>query len=483
MATGKDLNKTFLKLIDEKRESILNAGLLESTLSGNVTDVSGNNTAFVVNDDMDTYRAINDLKNYLEFSSFHPDHTYDICGVGYVEDGKGKNTSLMIRDEDIAKIADHADDYERLLGIKFPAQIHQMKSKYANSVITGTSVAYPRPKLMSESTQQYEDYLESVYASANIPKKDNIDGIGRQPYPHEQIDFRVDDKQNPAFASEYYLHRYTEERKKAMGANNRGQAQNNRINSGDRLTINESDDVENTPLGRKVGSALNSFDTFFKNESMWRKVRIGAIGCLGGAGLIAVAMANPALSAGVLVGGGVISLAAFAGFKLKDAFNKKVHDWLYGPELPKQEPKQESESRAPQPPAQAPVPPVQPTAPTGTPVPPVQPAASTGTPVPPVQRPSAPAPQKPTIIPEQLDNFLNEAGINMEQYRDIERRVLVAKSELASLDPSSPDFQTKTSEVAELKRQQKDQLMVIEGLMDEMLRDFNVQKNEGRGLA
>ncbi len=497
MATGKELNQSFLKNIDELRENILRDGMNESKLSGNVVDVSGNNTAFVTNDDLDKFRAINALKNYLEFSTFKPEHTYEIYGAIIKEDGKEKATTLFIREEDITKVADMADEFEKLLGIKLPAQIHQAKTKYAKSVVPGTTSMAPRAKLMSESDKQYEEYLEQFYEDLNLPKEENVDGVGRKPYVHETIDYRTSDAVAPNYTSEYYLRRFAIDKAQSLAAaaaNDRG-AQNNRIEDGDRLTVRESDDVEKTPLGRKIGSALNSFDTFFKNQAMWKKIRIGAIGGIAGAGAICFAVSNPPVAVAALYGGALIGGTLYLSKKVGKWAQKKINDWLYGPELEKDRAPQNPENPEPQQTQQQtpPTPPTPPVPPVNSPVPPVnQPssdAAAAGAPGAPSTPPTGgpgpdqqPPVQNPVVIPEQLDQFLAEAGINMEQYREIERRIAVAETELAGTMLNTQAYQIKAAELATLKKQLRDQLLVIEGLMDEMLKDFNIQKSGGRSL-
>lgn len=475
MATGKDLNKDFLNNVDAQIRELLNNGQTESTLSGNVVDVSGNNSCFVVRGEEDKFNALYALKNYLEFSTFQLEHTYEIFGAVVNENGREKVVSLFVREEDMAKLAAKADDYERLLGIRFPAQIHQFKARYAHSVIPGTNAPIPRPKLMSESDKDYEDFLEQTYADLNIEKKENVDGIGRRPYLHEQIDFRESDEFNEAYTSENYIRRFRADRAQSLGQQpNVGRARgNNRIGDNDRLTIRESEDVERTPLGRKIGSSLNSFDTFFKNEPLWRKIRLGALGGLAVGAVGVVAFSNPPLAVAAIWGAGVIGGGIFLGKKIQKIVSKKLNDWLYGPVL-EQEERQEEPT-----PQRAPEPPQQPRRQAERP--PVPPVEDDFQPEPPLRRPQPES--QSTIVPEALDSFLKDAGMNMEQYREVENRVRVVEDELRRLTPGSVEYQLKDQELAVLKQQQREQLEVIEGLLQEMFHDFNIGKEEGRSLC
>ena len=187
MATGKKLNQRFLESIDEERRIILEEGEKESELSGNVIDVCRDGTEFIRVEDEEKYNAINELKNYLEFSSFKLDETYEIPGIE-IPDADEK-INLYIKKDDISKIADKAEIFETLLGIKLPAQIYQCKTRYANEKVPGTNMEIPRPKLMSETTEQYEEYLKSQYSQEDIEPVPTPDNIGRMPYPHEQVEY------------------------------------------------------------------------------------------------------------------------------------------------------------------------------------------------------------------------------------------------------------------------------------------------------
>ena len=68
----------------------------------------------------------------------------------------------------------------------------------------------------------------------------------------------------------------------------------------------------------------------------------------------------------------------------------------------------------------------------------------------------------------------------MSQYRDIENSILLVQSELAKLNPSSREYANKEQELHLLKKQQRDQLQVIEHLMSEMFKEFNME-SKGRG--
>lgn len=480
MATGKDLNHIFLEKMDKKREDYLSRGKTESELSGNVVDVSGNNTEFVSNDDLESFKAINELKNYLEFSTFNPDETYEIPGVKVYQRNREQRVPLYIRKADIGKIADKAEEFEDLLDIKLPAQIYQFQDRYYGDKVPGTNIDIPRPKLMSETGDQYEEYLRSVYEQEDIEPEPSPDGIGRLPYIHEQVDYSIENVLDESFFSEYYLDMQREERLGEMFPNSRTGRPNNRIDEDDEYTVRESDDLERTPLGQKIGATLTTFENTFKNASTWQKLRHAAIGTLVvGAGCF-FAYTNPLAVGTLVVAGGLGTIGGFALKKLVGFVKKKANNWLYGREI-EDVPEEEH-------------PPIENTPPTPTGEPP-QPSrrpnpqgsgsgSGSGAPTPTPGPAPQPQPQTPqTPIPQELDAYFSEAGLNIEQYREIERRIQVAENELSILIPGSPSYQSKQQEIAELKKQQKEELGVIEVLLEDLLSNLKYNNNgQGRQL-
>lgn len=462
MATGKKLNQRFLESIDEERRIILEEGEKESELSGNVIDVCRDGTEFIRVEDEEKYNAINELKNYLEFSSFKLDETYEIPGIE-IPDADEK-INLYIKKDDISKIADKAEIFETLLGIKLPAQIYQCKTRYANEKVPGTNMGIPRPKLMSETTEQYEEYLKSQYSQEDIEPVPTPDNIGRMPYPHEQVEYRSSNAIKDKYISEYYS-LYIEELMLSQipSRAQRSGRRNNRINDDDEFIVRESDDLERTPLGQKIGTGLTSFQNVFKSASTWQKIRHGAIGTLIGGGVLYFAYTNPiaAVSLGLMIGTGVL---LGKGLQHLGRFIKEKKDnWLYGPKIPQDTGGHEQNDNEPANRPPAPAPQSDSDSPSQNP----QPRAQQ---------------QSQTVIPEELDEFLNEAGINITQYREIERRINVAEHELSALIPGSTEYTTKQIEIASLKEQQKDQLQVIEVLLEDMLQNVNAVKAGGMNL-
>lgn len=485
MSTGRKLNQKFLENIDKQRDKILESGQIESQLSGNVIDVSGNNTAFIKEDDQDKYNAINNLKSYLEFNTFALEETYEIPGVTIKENNAQTRVKLYIRKEDIGKIAEEAEKFEALLGIELPAQIYQFKSKYKQININGELDDIPRPKLMSETPEQYEQYLSDFYNNHNIKPTQNPNGIGREPYPHEQIDFKINNSINENFHSEYYLDYIREEHLRILWpgqnrgqsqANNQPQRRNNRINDDDELTVRESDDLEKTPLGQKIGAGLTSFANFFKSGSNWQKIKTGAVGALlvSGAGFLVYSSPIAALVTGGAILGGV---AIAKGIRKPINFlREKINSFLYGPKIEKDddEPEIEQPTRQQTPPVPTPQPSTQEPQQPGRQSP--QNPISTPEPTP------APVQSQKSVIPPEFDYYFEEAGINIEQYREIEKRIAVVNLSLQNLVPGTPEYQTTMIQLNNLKQQQKEQLLIMEELMEEMLKGIKDIKNGGKAI-
>lgn len=484
MATGKDLNHRFLEIIDKKREKCLADGKTESELSGNVVDVSGNND-FVNIDDLDKFKAINELKNYLEFSTFKPEETYEIPGTTIFHKNREERVTLYIKKEDIGKIAEQAEILEDLLYIQFPSQIYQFQTRYSGNKVPGTNIDIPRPKLMSETEEQYEEYLKGVYEPEGIEPEQIPDGVGRMPYPHEQIEFSVENVINDKYFSEYYLENQRTARLNQLFPNSGTGRPNNRIDDDDELVVRESDDLERTPLGQKIGAALTTFENTFKNASTWQKIRhAGVAGLILGAGCF-FAYSNPIGVTAVAVAIGAGTLGGLALRKLTKMIKKKAKNWLYGSQIEDEEHEHTDEQQPTQQPQRQ-------NAPTQTqqqqqqPVQPQQGSNNTGAPAPqPQPRPTpTPTPVAPptTPIPEELDGYFNEAGLNIEQYREVERRISVAENELKSLVSGTPEHQAKLQEIATLKTQQKEELSVIENILEEMLNGLKNNNGQGRTL-
>lgn len=483
MSTGRKLNNRFLENIDKQREKLLENGQNESLLSGNVIDVSGDNTAFVKEDEKDIYDAINNLKSYLEFNTFSFDETYEIPGVKIKENNAQVKVNLYIRKEDIGKIAEEAEKFESLLGIELPAQIYQFKSKYQKININGELDDIPRPKLMSETSDQYEEYLANFYSNHNIEPTPNANGVGREAYPHEQIDFKVNNSINENFRSEYYLDYIRGEhlrilwpghnRDESQTNNNQPQRRNNRIEDDDELTVRESDEIEKTPLGQKIGAGLTSFENFFKSGSNWQKIKTGAIGALlvsGGAFLVYSSPVAALVTGGAILGG----VALGKGLKKAGKFlSNKLKNFLYGEKIEKTDDEDKDLDHDHEP-TRKPTRQQEPPQPSSSPEPTPQQN-------PPRQNPTQkPAPR--SVIPPEFDYYFEEAGINVEQYREIENRIALVNQELQSLTPGTPEYQAKTNQLSTLKQQQKEQLLIMEELMEEMLKGVENIKTGGRTI-
>lgn len=316
MNDKKRLNDKLLSDLAEQQTKIL---------SSNVQS-QGSNVA-----DTEKITIITELSNYFNFDKFDAHETFEIPGVQLKN---GKFIKIYVKEEDITKIADKADKYEKMLGIKFPAQIYQFQTKHLGETIPGTNTPIPRPKLISETNNQYEEYLKTIYTNEGISTKAAPDNIGRNPYPHEQINFKKTNKVNYDYYSEYYLNYQSAVRFNILRSQTPQSGEqrkpNNRIRPGEKLTIKDSELVEKTPLGQKIGRGLTTLGTTTSNPNFWTKFKATVGGLLIATGIGFVIFSNTAIAAGIAAGAIAVGSGLFFGKKIKNSFSRKINNWLYG---------------------------------------------------------------------------------------------------------------------------------------------------------
>lgn len=467
---------------------------------------------------------INELANYFNFDKFDAHETFEIPGVQLKN---GKFIKIYVKEEDITNIADKAEKYEKTLGIKFPAQIYQFQTKHLGETIPGTNTPVPRPKLMSETNNQYEEYLKTIYANEGISVKAAPDNIGRNPYPHEQINYKKTNKVNYDYYSEYYLNyqsatRYDILRNQTPQSNGQRKA-NNRIRPGEKLTVKDSELVEKTPLGQKIGRGLTTLGTTISNPNFWAKFKVAACGLLVATGIGFAIFSNPALAAGIAVGALSIGGGLLLGKKIKNSFSRKINNWLYGKPIEEsdtyddlEEPTvaysqnygkdyEKTQSNEPQPPkpsqeqnyektqSDEPQPTKLSTEPEDNtqnyiPKDPYQnnvtayeshdhnekvkiyPAETSETPV---------QPEDTDVI--MCESFINEAAQNMKDLRDIRARIKVEQEILKNYDSQSPEYQDRVAKLNVLQQQEGELLSIVETLLNDVIGTEEVVKG-GRNL-
>jgi len=471
--TGKELNKKLLEQIDEEIERLFEKGQNQATLSNDVIDVLEDGSKFISREDLEKYDALSGVKNILEFTEYDEESTYDIPGVHIPDGSTYKVSPLYVRKNDVHSFISYATDVEENYGIIFPSQLFQEKRAYIGKFIDDARREnfLPEIKLMSQTDEEYENYLENFYGpGAKVPMDDGLGG--RRPYIHEMIDFKKGNTYHPEepFVSEYYQYRLDEDRLNQLGqlgshSSSIG-AHNNPIPDGEDLTVLESEDYERTPLRQKIGCSLGSFENYFKNSANFSKLRIFAIGGsgIGIVGYLAYLFPPYAAFAGAAIGIGVL-------YKFITSARKKVReaedDYLFGPPLPTSEPQTNNPS------------------PTGTQTgqaqqqPPSQPSSSQG------QQQSQPQPgnsgqDQSSPIPSELDGFLHDSGFNIQVFREIERRKKVAESELLNLVVGSSEYIEKENEILKLSEQLKEQLLIIASLTEDFVNSYQTSQRVGR---
>ena len=222
MISGEMLNHKALDVIRGARTKIITDG--KSAIDNNITtDLRqiDENTSILASDE-DAYNCLNQLENLFfkygtdddsEKDLCNPDEIYEIPGVKIKENGVEKDLSIFVKKDKIKALVRQAKDYERILGpslgLKFPNQVYQFN--YDDTPIPGAGYSAPRPKLASESLDEYEDYLKTFYQAQGITPEKDDDNIFRKPYPHEVVDFKgTAPEARPDAQSEYYLTRYAD---------------------------------------------------------------------------------------------------------------------------------------------------------------------------------------------------------------------------------------------------------------------------------
>lgn len=457
---------------------------------------------------------INELANYLNFDKFNAHETFEI--IPGVQLNNGKFIRFFIKEEDITNLADKAEKYEKALGIRFPAQVYQFQTKNLDEKIPGTNTPIPRPKLVAETNNQYEEYLKSIYKNEGISVKAAPDNIGRSPYPHEQINFKKTNKVNSDYYSEYFLNYQsavrTENLRNQTPQSNESIRKNNRIRSGENLTVKDSELVEKTPLGQKIGHGLTTLQTTTSNPNFWAKFKVAACGLLIATGIGFAIISNPALTAGIAAGAIAVGGGVFLGKKIKNSLSRKINNWLYGKPIETttdydgggEEPTEgisqdyNKEHEKKQAPAQHQSNETQPTMHTN------EAEEDTKIYIPKSQMKTNPiindepydpnkkneiyhqaAEEKTSLLDDNnttaYEGFINETAQNVKDLRDIKARIKVVEETMKNYEPESSEFLQKLEELEVLEQQENELLSITESLINDVIGTEEVEK-EGKSL-
>lgn len=507
---GKIRNSRILNLINTEFENILNGANTNSTQFTN--DTVEKNGVRIKTEDEEKYDAIVKLKNYLEHKSMIPESTYVIPGVEYYEGGRKVLGVISLPKSDAQKLAEEAEDFERLLGIKFPAQVYQLKSKYRDSKVPGYDMPIPEPRLLSETNEEYENRLKATYETVNHTADLIADTEIRSPYPHERVNYRENDELNNNYESDYYQYyrfhatrRNTQQQTQGQdntqtqatgspdthpGQNNDNNPPHPTLNENEPQIVTESEDYDRTPLWQRIGGFLHRSGSTIKNPGNHQKLKVLALLGAGTAGGIALFL-NPATQpvAIAAIGVGAIYAGIKGAKKLADKkIAPKLRDLFFGKR--REEPaQQQTQGQQPTPTRQPNPVPTQ-TQTQGQPSqqqtqgqPQPQP---TPTPTGDQQTGNPPAPQDNfTDIPQRLEDFLNAMNIEMPDLRETRAAIINLQDEIRTLeqiDPNSPQLPLKYGELQHLTNNFKNLLQMISERTREMMEELNqeqVLSNEG----
>lgn len=282
MIDGETLNHEILKTIREARTKIITDG--KSAIDNNITtDLRqiDENTSILASDE-DAYNCLNQLENLFfkygteddsEKDLCNLDEIYEIPGVKIKENGVEKNVSIFVKKDKIKALVRQAQDYERILGpsigLKFPNQVYQFN--YETTPILGAGYTAPRPKLASETFDEYEEYLKTFYHAQSIEPEKDDENVFRKPYPHELVDFKGSAPEaRPDAQSEYYLIRHAE-------------LQNRHDNTqplqpGDEHVVTDSEDVDfDNSVKTTPKLIFGSIKSALKRDENRQKIKYGLI--------------------------------------------------------------------------------------------------------------------------------------------------------------------------------------------------------------
>lgn len=457
-------------------------------------------------DDKETINTINELANFFNFDKFIPNETFEIPGLQL---RNGKYIKIYVKEDDITNIADQAEKYEKLLGIKFPAQIYQYQTKNLGATIPGTKTPIPRPKLVTETNDDYEKYLKNIYTNEGILTKPAPDKIGRSPYPHEHIDFKRTQEEDSTYYSEYYLNYQNSIRiqnlRSQVPPTEGPKRTNNRIQRNERLTVKDSELVGKTPLGQKIGKGLTTMGSITANPNFWTKLKVGVASAVIVTALGFGIYANPALAAAIAVGAVSIGGGIFLGKKIKNAISRKINNWLYGKPIEinedyddeddyeesiiknnsqKKETSKEQETRTKSN-TQSPdddtkvYTPEEPNVSTTIPFEPYDPNEEIKIYPHGSNNQATDSPENNNTI--EYESFINETAQTMKNLKDIRARITVVKESLDTYTSATPEYHMAVNDLMTLTQQENELVSMLETLINDVIPTEEVNKG-GKNL-
>lgn len=324
---GKNLNILFAEYIDLEQDKLFKK--CENLKGGPNTELVGTDK-YVLKDEYDYYKKLMDLNHYLVFEDVDKNEVYEIeLPINTKLLGKTVE-KIYINKSTATQFADIAEDLETSLGenFKFPAELYQLKSEYVNENLPGKDKPAPKPKFYSETTEQYEERLQNHYGKTTTSDEENE---FRDPYVHEQINYREENEVNNGFTSDYYQKAQENHTKKVLeGA--RGTKPGGEKLNGKMIIKNEEINPE---FNFRIGQILKTPINFFKDGNTKRRLGYLLGGGLAFAALSSAVIANPGL---LVIGGGlavpgisaVLANKANKKWNVRGKIEKWIDDFLYG---------------------------------------------------------------------------------------------------------------------------------------------------------
>jgi len=300
-------NPTLMTIINEKFNELLNNGRIHYNNLGDYGVKEVAKGQYIEDLDDEKFNALSLLRGLISLKNDMPANSlYDFPGLTI----NGQKMHLVIPVTKAFEVADKAKFLEEKLseyGLKFPAQLYQLRKENRGQNLPGKDFPPPVPKTMDKSDAEYEKYLEEFYKAHGVSKVS--DGLAfRKPYDHEEIDYGQANEKKSGYTNEYYQDQ--------LEKNAKGKGRTVSAPIGERLKV-------------KFKSLVNP-DLKFENDKVktslnWQKIKSNAIKIAAvGAGVVGAGIllnTNPVLLAML---GSAFGLGALARYVRNKRLEKKV---------------------------------------------------------------------------------------------------------------------------------------------------------------
>lgn len=194
-------NQIIIEAIKNKLDELIKTGSTLATASEEVHKLDDGR--YIPKDQLNTYEKLAELNNYINFNEENKSDVYVFNMPRQNNKQFKKMKQLYVPVKDAEKLVDIAAEIEKMLNIKFPQELYQLKHK--TTLLPNHNYEAPYPRLASETEEQYEERLANHYnqdgtKTEMIEEDSNI----RKPYPHETIDYKKDKIEYSDSRNSYY---------------------------------------------------------------------------------------------------------------------------------------------------------------------------------------------------------------------------------------------------------------------------------------